>query len=135
MGILQLDIESDMFSVSNSSSNGSSTNRCSLSNGNTTGQTLEGFVGIAVSGLACFILLKLLFAFELYYICRFKTTFLQRLFFYFTLAAATTEVAQMVVFALALKTAVICNLYSFSSLVVLLIHAYFAELLLIGSID
>ena len=118
-----------MFSGGNSSSNGSSS--CCLSPGDTTGQIPERSVGIAVLGLACLILLLILLAFEIFYICRYKTTFLQRLFFYFTIAAAITEAAQVVFFGFTPKL----DVNSYFSLFFLLIYAYFVELLLITSIS
>ena len=45
-----------------------------------------------ISGLVCFILLMLLLTFEIFYICRYKTTFLQRLFFYLTMVVTLVDV-------------------------------------------
>ena len=48
----------------------------------------ENVLAPGITGLVCFILLMLLLVFEIFYICRYKTTFLQRLFFYLTIAVA-----------------------------------------------
>ena len=52
----------------------------------------EPTMAIGISGLVCFILLMLLLVFEIFYICRYKTTFLQRLFFYLTIAVTLVDI-------------------------------------------
>ena len=52
----------------------------------------EQTMAIGITGLVCFILLMLLLVFEIFYICRYKTTFLQRLFFYLTMVVTLVDV-------------------------------------------
>ena len=138
MGLLHLGAKSDTFSVNNSSSGGSR-DLLTISCLNFTKS--EQYVGgaILVSGLVCFVLLTLSLSFEIFYICRYKTTFLQRLFFYFTIAAAIIEVTQVQVAV----AHVLCN-YILDPMLLMAMdeylmipqfHAYFVELLLIGSIS
>ena len=51
----------------------------------------EQTMAIGISGLVCFILLMLSLVFEIFYICRYKTTFLQRLFFYLTVVVTLVD--------------------------------------------
>ena len=128
MSLLKLVAESVTFSMSNGSSGDS---RDLLDCLITSNRTVNGgYVGIVVSGLVCSILLMLTLVFELFYICRYKTTFLQRLFVYFTIAAAITEVTRMsyLVFAF-------CKGLALVYFTILQLHTYFIELLLIGSIS
>ena len=53
------------------------------------------------TGLICLPLLLLFLAVEVFYICRYKTDFLQRLFFYLTIAATIAEGAGALVFTVA----------------------------------
>ena len=52
----------------------------------------EQTMATGISGLVCSILLMLLLVFEIFYICRYKTTFQQRLFFYLTISVTLIDV-------------------------------------------
>ena len=57
------------------------------------GEKMASAVGI--TGVVCCPLLIVVSAVEVLYICRYKTTFLQRLFFYLTIAATIQEGANV----------------------------------------
>ena len=127
MSLLQLDAESDTFSVSNNSFNGSSTDQLG---------PVE--IVVSISSFVCFILLTLILVFKVFYICRYKTTFLQRLFFYFTIATAITEAIQVSYFG---YIHVLCGsspnkiIFTVEYFMIPQYHGFFIELLLIGSIS
>ena len=51
----------------------------------------EQTMATGITGLVCFILLMFLLVFEIFYICRYKTTFLQRLFIHLTMVVTLVD--------------------------------------------
>ena len=98
------------------------------------------YIGAGVSETVCFLLLGLALVFEVFYICRNKTTFLQCLFFYFTIAATLAEVPYVLFFVLDVvlneDTSTCSGLSPFLfNCLFLLYPAFLIELLVIGSIN
>ena len=93
------------------------------------------FIGPGILGLVCSLLLVLIIVFEVIYICRNKTTFLQHLFLYFTITATLAEVPIVCYLGytseLSEDSCIILNYF----LGFLKYYTLFVELLVIGSIS
>ena len=83
------------------------------------------------TGLICLLLLLLFLAVEVFYICRYKTDFLQRLFFYLTIAATIAEGA----IALLLTAAFSEPLYALNIPVAIVLYAHLVEVLVFAAIN
>ena len=86
---------------------------------------------VGITGVVCCPLLIVVSAVEVLYICRYKTTFLQRLFFYLTIAATIQEGANVFMLGYGKTEATMFLVIMFASQSYVLI----VELLLVGSIN
>ena len=83
------------------------------------------------TGLICLPLLLLFLAVEVFYICRYKTDFLQRLFFYLTIAATIAEGAGALVFTVAFSE----SSYARHIPLVFILYAHLIEVLTFAAIN
>ena len=89
-----------------------------------------------ITGLVCFILLMLLLVFEILYICRYKTTFLQRLFFHLTIIVDSTNAINLMYLGYSAYSLSEESCYSFTrALGIILSYAYTAEVIVVTFIN
>ena len=93
------------------------------------------FIGAGISGLVCSLLLGLIIVFEVIYTCRNKTTFHQRLFLYFTIAATLAEVPFLILLGHNSELSEDSCWILYYSTIFLQYHTLFVELLVIGSLN
>ena len=86
------------------------------------------------TGLICLLLLLLFLAVEVYYICQHKTDFLQRLFFYLTIAATIAEGACALLFTAVLKDPSYA-LYTVNIPLAIIVYAHLVEVLVFAAIN
>ena len=103
---------------------------------NLTREVMGGNLAVGIAGMICFFFMLLTLVLAAFYICQYKTTFLQRLFFYLIVAATLAEG----VFSLALSSALnnsndyIC-IVVYQIVLVLQYYVFIVELMLVGSIN